>query len=425
MTETLAWDVIVVGAGAAGLMAATRAAECGRRTLLLEKNPRPGVKILMSGGTRCNLTHATDARGIVAAYGRQGSFLHSALAALGPDDLIRFMEFEGVPTKIEDPGKVFPVSNQAADVVEALLRRLRRTDAELALSEPLQTVKRSGAEFTLTTPARQLTAGSLIITTGGRSYPGCGTTGDGYLWAAELGHTIVPPKPALTPVTTELAWVRSLQGVTIPDVAVRVALQPASPPPQSSGRRSKPTPLAQARGSFLFTHFGLSGPAILDVSRVIGRHPDPRELHLICDFLPDDTVGQLSAWVDEQCAADGRRQLSGILAERLPRRLVECLAAEAQVPVERRAAEVSRRDRQRLVAMIKESSLPVSGVMGFRKAEVTSGGVSLDEVNSRDLQSKLVPHLFFAGEVLDLDGPIGGYNFQAAFSTGWLAGQSA
>ena len=437
MTSSSSWDVIVVGAGPAGLLAAMRAAECGCHALLLEKNPRPGVKILMSGGTRCNVTHDTDERGIVAAYGQQGPFLHSALAALGPSDLLQLLAAEGVHTKVEEGGKVFPVSDKAADVLDALLNRFRRSGAELALGQPLRTLQRTDAGFRLQTPDQILETRHVVLTTGGQSYPGCGTTGDGYVWAAELGHTIIPPRPALTPVTTDLDWIRSLRGITIPDVLVQVLTgteaASASTPmvgqreASSPGRKTRGRPagsLASARGSFLFTHFGLSGPPVLDVSRVISQHPTPRALQLVCDLLPDESSERLEQWLDAQCAADGKRRLAGMLSERLPRRLVEEAFVAAGLPVDRRAAETPRRDRQLAVATLKRLTIPVSGVMGFRKAEVTAGGVSLDEVDSRSMQSKRVPGLYLAGELLDLDGPIGGYNFQAAFSTGWLAGQS-
>ncbi|HQU46280.1 MAG TPA: aminoacetone oxidase family FAD-binding enzyme, partial [Pirellulales bacterium] len=199
------WEVIVVGAGAAGLLAAARAAERGRRTLLLEKNRRPGIKILMSGGTRCNLTHATDRRGIVREYGPPGRFLHSALAALSPQDLVDLFEAEGVRTKVEpDTGKIFPVSDRASDVLDALLARLRRSGCTLALEEPLIDLEAmASGGFMLTTAKRKLTTEKVLITTGGQSYPGSGTSGDAYAWAAAFGHTIVPPRPALTPVTTD------------------------------------------------------------------------------------------------------------------------------------------------------------------------------------------------------------------------------
>jgi hypothetical protein len=408
------WDVVVVGAGAAGLLAAARAAERGRRTLLLEKNRKPGVKILMSGGTRCNLTHATDARGIIAAFGPQGKFLHSALAALSPEDLVELIEAEGVPTKVEPTGKIFPVSNKAGDVLAALLRRLERSGATLSLAEPLESLERKEEGFRLETSLRSLDAKKVIVTTGGQSYPGSGTTGDGYLWARELGHTIIPPRPALVPLTTEAAWVKSLQGVTIPDVVVRV----------DDTRSERTVRLDERRGSFLFAHFGLSGPAVLDVSRVVtGR--ESLELKLECDFLPDLSEAALDELLRLESVNSGKKLLVSILPAALPRRLGEALLGLAGLAVERKAAALNKQQRQRLVMAIKHAPIPITGTLGFKKAEVTAGGISLDEVDSRTMESKCVPNLYLAGEVLDLDGWIGGYNFQSAFSTGWLAGSSA
>lgn len=419
---TNSWDVIVVGAGAAGLLAAARAAERGCRVLLLEKNTKPGVKILMSGGTRCNLTHATDARGIVAAFGRQGSFLHSALAALTPDDVIALFRAEGVDTKVEPGGKVFPASDRALDVLTALRVRLLRSGAALSLAEPVVEVTRSAERggFQLVTTQRTVTAERLILTTGGQSYPGCGTKGDGYAWAAALGHTIVPPRPALVPVTSQCEWTRALSGVTLPDVQVRVLdgdklvaksdlIDPAR---------------AVRRSSLLFTHFGYSGPAAMDVSSAISSQAKPSRMVLECDFLPDSRKDVLEQQLQDAAARQGKKHIAAILTEWLPRRLVDALLATQQVPLERVGAELSRSDRTRIVSALKATRLPVAGTLGFEKAEVTAGGVKLQEVDSRTMQSKIVPDLYFAGEVLDLDGPIGGYNFQAAFSTGWLAGES-
>jgi len=422
----MSWDVVVVGAGAAGLLAAARAAERGRRTLLVEKNRRPGIKILMSGGTRCNLTQQTDRRGIVQAFGPQGTFLHSALAVLGPAELVALIEAEGVPTKVEETGKVFPVSDRAEDVLDALLRRLERSGCQLALGEPVLDVCPTVDGFQLATAHRTLSAANVIVTTGGRSYPGCGTTGDGYRWLADLGHTIVTPRPALTPLTTAAGWVTDLRGVTVTDVAVRVvADHPAEAAGGPGGRGLISGGLAQRRGSLLFTHFGLSGPAALDVSRVVSGDAAPRRLRLECDFLPDLSEPQLDAQLRQQAASGGRKQVGGVVARWLPRRLVDALLTQLGMSDELRMAEMSRRDRQRLTTALKQTVIPLTGTRGFKKAEVTAGGVALDEVDSRTCRSKLVPSLFLAGEILDLDGPIGGYNFQAAFSTGWLAGSHA
>lgn len=408
------WDVAVVGAGAAGLLAACRAAERGRRTLLLEKNRKPGVKILMSGGTRCNLTHATDRRGIVEAYGPPGKFLHSALAVLGPAELVALFEAEGVRTKTEETGKIFPASDKATDVLAALRRRLDRSGATLALDEPLLRLERIDDRFRLVTSRRTVQADKVIVTTGGQSYPGSGTTGDGYEWARQLGHTIVPPRPALVPLHVQVPWVAPLKGITLADVGVRVV-----DPHEKNGR-----PLAAARGSFLFTHFGLSGPVVLNVSRAVSGHPTPGRLLLECDFLPDEKRESFDAWLRNEAAAGGKKQLVVILAGKLPRRLAETLLELAEIPAERRGADFGKGERARLVSAIKNLAVPIAGTLGFKKAEVTAGGIDLSEVDSRTMQSKLVPNLFLAGEVLDLDGPIGGYNFQAAFSTGWLAGEN-
>jgi predicted Rossmann fold flavoprotein len=402
------WDVVVIGAGAAGLLAAIRAAERGRQVLLLEKNRRPGVKILMSGGTRCNITHATDNRGIVEAYGPPGKFLHSALAALSVQQTIELFEAEGVATKVEETGKVFPVSDRAADVLDALLRRLERSGAALALTEPVQELRPAEGGWALTTPQRVIGAARVVLTTGGQSYPGSGTTGDGYGFAAKLGHTIVSPKPALVPLTVAAPWVADLRGVTLPDVALKLL--------------EGPKVLAQRRGSLLFAHFGLTGPVALDVSRAVSQHAQPTTLRLEIDLLPSAKEPDLDEWLRQESVASGKKQLANVLADRVPRRLADTVLTVCGQSVERKAAALSKPDRQKLAQHLKRLPLPVTGTLGFGKAEVTAGGIALEEVDSRTMQSKKVSGLYLAGEVLDLDGPIGGYNFQAAFSTGWLAG---
>ena len=406
-----------MGGGAAGLVAACRAAERGRKTLLLEKGRQPGCKILLSGGTRCNLTHATDRRGIAEAFGKQGRFLHSALAALGPEAVVDLFEAEGVATQVEAGGKIFPRSGRAADVRAALLARLGRTSCTLALDEPVAEIARQGSGFLVTTAQRTLECQSVVLATGGRSYPASGSSGDGYRWAAALGHTIVTPRPALVPITTHAAGVLALQGITVADVRVSVL--------ERLGDGRRPECLAEQRGSLLFAHFGLSGPAVLDVSRAVSGHAQPNSLLLRCDLLPEMSQELLASVLQEQCRVAGKRLAAGILADRLPQRLAAAIADLAGLAPNRRAAELSRSERQNLARTVKQFDIPIAGTMGFRKAEVTAGGIALGEVDSHTMQSRFVPGLFFAGEVLDVDGPIGGYNFQAAFSTGWLAGEGA
>ena len=411
-----AWEVVVVGAGAAGLLAAARSAERGRRTLLLEKNRKVGAKILMSGGTRCNLTQATDRRGIVAAYGPPGRFLHSALARLGPEEVVQLMHAEGVPTKVEPTGKIFPASDRALDVQQALLRRVQRSGCTLVTGEPLLHLARHADGFALTTASQTLTAKRVIVTTGGKSYPGSGTTGDGYAWAAALGHTVLTPRPSLVPLTTAAEWIPPLKGLTLNDVRIR--LRPAL----DSKALNRVSVLAEKRGSLLFTHFGLSGPCVLDISREVSGANNPAELILECDFLPGTDAAEVDRWLRESAAATSQKPVAALLAERIPRRLADCLLSMAGGEAGK-LASLSKAARGELVRGLKHLPIPLRGTLGFEKAEVTAGGIALDEVDSRTMQSKLVENLYFAGEILDLDGPIGGYNFQAAFSTGWLAGE--
>jgi hypothetical protein len=256
---------------------------------------------------------------------------------------------------------------------------------------------------------------------------------------------MVPPRPALVPITTSAPWVRELSGITIPDVSLRLVENmpliennlplplgegrgegavPPLPNRESSEKAAKPKVLDTRRGSLLFTHFGLSGPVVLDISRHVSGHPRPQSLQLECDFLPDIKPPELDAQLRQQAADEGKKQLLSLVPELLPRRLAEILLHAAGLPADKKAGELSTANRSALVRALKQLPIPITGTRGFAKAEVTAGGVLLDEINSSTLQSKLVPGLYFAGEVLDLDGPIGGYNFQAAFSTGWLAGMS-
>lgn len=420
------YDLIIVGAGAAGLFAAARAAECGAKTLLLEKNNQPGIKILMSGGTRCNITHATDQQGIAAAFAKfdkkQAGFLRSSLAALPPEKVIQLIEAEGVLTKVEDTGKIFPVSNKAIDVREALHKRAVQHGAVVRLNSAVDGIRQDNYGFTLTSGGASFFCTRLLITSGGQSYPGCGTTGDGYTWASQFGHTIVNPVPALTPITTDEAWVRDLKGITLPDAVLAIVRLDAAK--EQSGYGAKQF-LTTRRSSLLFTHFGLSGPSALDISRVITRDANRGELRLVCDFLPHVGTEEFQHELTMVFQNAGRKQIASIIPEFVPKRLAEAALQQCGIAGETKAAEISKKQNRSLVTFFKACVIGISGTLGFKKAEVTAGGVALKEVDSKTLQSRLVPGLYFAGEVLDIDGPIGGFNFQAAFSTGWLAGQSA
>jgi predicted Rossmann fold flavoprotein len=433
------YDVVVLGGGAAGLVAAARAAECGARVLLCEKNRRPGVKILMSGGTRCNITNARGLRrlevvsgsidpaydqgqsrgirSIQQAFGDKGNFLAPSLRRFDVDATVRMFEEAGVATKIEGNGKIFPVSDRATDVLEALSRRLERSGAVFRPLSPalglerLDTEPGQGSAFTVKLADSSVTARRVIVAIGGASYPGCGTTGDGYAIARRFGHTIVEPRPALVPLRVKADWVPGLKGLSLPDVVASVY----------SARNEL---LAQRREAILFAHFGLSGPAILDVSRAAALHGDSEPLEMRLDLLPALPREELDRGL-QTSSRQGRRALISLLPPELPRRLTECIIKVAAIAENRMGPDLSRDERQRLLTNLKGLALPITGTLGFEKAEVTAGGVALDEVDPKTLESRLVAGLYFAGEILELDGLIGGYNFQAAWSTGWLAGESA
>ncbi len=441
MNSPETYDVIIIGAGAAGLMAAASAAGRGKRVLLLEKNTKLGVKILMSGGTRCNITHDCGVAGIIAAFGRNGKFLHSALAALSPKSVIEKIESVGVATKIESTGKIFPVSNKAIDVRDALVTLATTAGAKIWAASSVAEIKMIDRHFQVAVSSEKLEAPTVlnaekvIITTGGKSYPGCGTTGDGYAWAVQFGHKIVDTYPALTPIISDCAWARELKGITIERVGVRVReiATPASliefsndggtTATKTKSKPTKPKILAERTDSFLFTHWGFSGPAALDVSREISRHPHRKSLELVCDFLPDVTTEQLTDQLLKLKLSEGKQSVGNLLNSLFPKRMNEALLLASEIDPTQRNAELPKTSLLRLVQQIKTCVFPINGTLGFEKAEVTSGGVDLREIDSKTMESKLLSGLFFAGEVLDLDGRIGGFNFQSAFSTGWLAGQ--
>ncbi len=407
------WDVIVVGGGAAGLMASTAASEHGCKTLVLEKNRKVGVKILISGGTRCNITHDCAAAEIAQEFPTGQKFLRAALGALTPQMMVDLIELWGVPTVLEpNTGKIFPASDRAIDVRDALYRRSLAAGVQWRTACGVTSVDRIPGGFRCRTTDESFTCRSLILTTGGKSYSGCGTTGDGYLWAQTLGHTITQTRPALTPVLIHLPWVQALQGIALD--RIEIAIQEVATF-RELGRSNAPV---------LFTHFGLSGPGPMNLSRWISEE-NPKATQFVIDYVPWWNPEQLRDFLGKQKQVAAQRTIGLLGVDELPRRLVESLWLASELPVDLKWADVSKKQIGQLVTALKKMPLPIHGTRGYPKAEVTAGGIALDEVDHRTMESKLIPGLYFAGEILDLDGPIGGYNFQSAFSTGDLAGRNA
>lgn len=404
------WDVIVVGGGAAGLWSAGTAAARGLRVLALEKNRKPGVKILMSGGTRCNITHHCDIEGIQRAFGQQGRFLKPALHRLGPSDVVHEIERLGVATKVEESGKVFPLSDRALDVRDALVRRLNQHGAELRSGVAVRDIHRSASgEWQVVTEPETFQSRVVLLATGGLSYPECGTTGDGYAWLERLGHTLHPRFPALTPLVSPARWVHELSGITLPDVGVSVSA------PKGKSRDIR----LASRGGFLWTHFGCSGPAPMNVSRFVSSAAQPQQTSLSLDLVPDLSREDLSHMFD--ASQGGKKTVYNTLHQILPARMVQCCLERVGLVEGKTLAELPKTARLKLVEDLKGLAVPLSGTRGYAKAEVTMGGVDTKEVNPQTMESRVAPGLFLAGEILDIDGPIGGFNFQAAFSTGHLA----
>lgn len=407
--------IVVIGAGAAGMVAAREAANRSAEVLLLEKNNKTGVKILMSGGTRCNITHDTDARGITSEFGHARRFLQPSVGAFPPNEVIKMFNQAGVATKVEDTGKIFPQSDRALNVRNALHRMAVDAGVKIRLGTAVVGVRKSLEAKTgwqVITESETIECDRLIVTAGGRSWPGCGTTGDAYQWLSSLGHSIVPTRPALVPLVGGFSWTHELSGLALEDSIASVL-----------PTRGKAKPLITRRGAWLFTHFGFSGPTPMDVSGTITAADSLKDVALTLDLVPDVDEATVQSALTDRSRNGGRQKVRSVISQWLPNRLADALVT--QVGADQPIAELPRAKQTQFVQMIKRLALPINGTRGFAKAEVTAGGVALSEVNPKTMASRLTDGLFIAGEVLDVDGPIGGFNFQAAFSTGKAAGVAA
>jgi hypothetical protein len=395
-------------------MAAGQAARAGARVLLLEKMARPGRKLRLAGGGRGNLTHTAPLNDFLAQFGPQGQFLRSALARFAAPQLRAFLSGIGVPTVVEPSGQVYPASDRAADVVDALVRWAQAQGAALQTRTPVVelAVEEGQVVGVQTAGGAVHRARAVVLAAGGASYPATGSDGDGCRLAEAAGHTIVPLRPALVPLETAGDIAPRLQGLALRGVAVRL---------YAGGKQR-----ALQIGDLLFTHFGLSGPAVLSLSRAaVDALRAGQGTVLAMNLFPDMDGRALDDRLRRDLEAHGARQAATLLAGLLPRRLAPIALAQTGIPPETRASQVGAAARRRLCAWLQDWRLEVTGHRPWSEAQVTAGGVDLREVDPQTMASRLVRGLYLAGEVLDLDAGTGGYNLQAAFSTGWLAGQSA
>ena len=430
--------VIVVGAGASGMMAAGRAAELGAKVLLLEKTPRAGSKIAISGKTRCNLTNAKELDDFIAMYGPNGRFLYSAFHRFFRDDLLAFLLRYGVETKGERGGRVFPASDDARDVVKAFRQYMADYGVQLRTDTMVTGIQvDNGGVVGVQTEEGTLPATTVVLATGGASYPETGSTGDGYRLAAALGHTITKLRPALVPlVVLEVQRARSMQGVSLRNVRltayqcpaddINPSLAPTGDGGRSTSGRQSPWPVIQSRmGEMMITHFGIGGPITLLMSLAIVDALEKGPVSVSIDLKPALDENQLRQRLQRDFDRYGKRSYGRILGGLLPRKLVEPFVDMTAIPSDRPGNQISAEERERLLLLLKSLRFNIKGPLSMASAMVTAGGVSLKEIHPRTMASRLVEGLYFCGEVMDLDGDTGGYNLQAAFSTGYIAGEEA
>jgi predicted Rossmann fold flavoprotein len=407
--------VMVIGAGPAGMMAAGMAAGMGAKVTLTEKKPQVGSKLRITGKGRCNITAAVDQDSLIKGIPGNGRFLYSALHEFSNVDLINFFNQRGLKTKVERGNRVFPCSDHAQDVVDVLYKFAEEAGAEIMTSVTVRSLvvdngQISGADSS----CGFIGADAVIIATGGLSYPGTGSTGDGYRLAQACGHTLVEPRPGLVPLVTEESWVKELQGLSLKNVAATAFT--------AAGKK-----INDDFGELLFTHFGLSGPIILSMSRDIGEYIYRQQQKVI---LKIDLKPALSAEkLDERLLRDldkySRKLFKNSLSDLLPQKIIPVFIALSGIDPDKPCHQISRPERHDIVNLCKNFTVTVTGTRPIAEAIVTAGGISVKEVNPKTMESKLIKGLYFAGEVLDIDGYTGGYNLQTAFSTGYVAGRNA
>jgi predicted Rossmann fold flavoprotein len=404
------YDIAVIGAGPAGLMAAGTAAQNGARVVLLEKNERPGRKLLITGKGRCNITcDEKDIPTFIEAFGKKGKFLYSALHTFGIEETIRFFNEEGLQTKVERGKRVFPASDKASDVLEILLSFLKKNKVKIINNcSVTKLIKKGKRVEKIATSRGDISAEQYILSSGGLAYPSTGSSGSGYKWAKELGHKIIKPSPALVPLKVKEPWIKDLQGLSLRNVQITVY--------QNHKKQD------ERFGEALFTHEGMSGPIILDMSKKIGELLKTGPVKLRIDLKPALEYPKLDARIQRDFKEKSNKMFRNSLDDLLPKLLIPVIIDLSGIDPEKKCHSITKEERNKLLHLLKELAVQVTSILGFDRAVVTSGGVDLKEIDPRTMRSKLIDNLYFAGEILDLDAPTGGYNLQMCWSTGYLAG---
>ena len=405
--------VAIIGGGAAGLLAGIAAAQNGAQVTIFEKMRLPGKKIMITGKGRCNITNACEIPEFIKNIPGNGRFLNSALHRFTNDDIVLLLESHGLQTKVERGGRIFPVSDRAKDVVDTLVRIFTEAGGKLQLdTKVIEILAKDGQVTGVKTISGVYPADAVILAAGGASYPGTGSDGGGAKLAAKLGHKIVPLRPSLVPLESDYAYVDDLQGLSLRNVQGTLT---------ADGEK-----IGSEFGEMLFTHFGVSGPIILSLSNLAAKAlDDGKEVELHIDLKPALSEEKLDARIQRDFTQYSKKQLANGMKDLLPQRLIPVVCDMAYLDEEKFINQISREERHRLLAALKNFCVPITSTRPLAEAIVTAGGVSVKEINPKTMESKLIRGLHFAGEVMDVDGYTGGYNLQAAFSSGHAAGVAA
>ncbi len=401
-------DVCIIGAGPAGLMAAIFVAQKKVATLVVEKNQAGGKKLLLTGGGRCNLTHTGTINEFVQAYGKSGRFLRHCLHEFSPDATRELFSRIGIETKTDGNGCVFPVSEHAADVRDALLHECEKLGVQFIWNWGVTKIEKQGDEFTVFSGGQIASATKVIIATGGASYPATGSTGDGFNLAKSLGHTILEPRPALVPLVSTEKWCAELAGISRDNVTISTIVDKKK---------------VSVAGPMIFTHDGIGGPAVLDLSRLLVDYlPAKKPIEVTIDVVPSMNESQLEEYLMGQLSQYSKKIIANVLFELVPKKLGGLICSLAGI-TETNASQLKKDQRKKVVQLLKKLPVPIIAAKPIEEATVTNGGVSTAGIEPTTMQSKVCPGLYFAGEVIDVDGPCGGYNLQICWSTGALAGK--
>lgn len=403
--------VLVIGGGAAGMMAAYAAGMCGHEVTLLEQNEKLGKKIYITGKGRCNFTNASPLEEIMQAVVSNPKFLYSAFYTFSNDAVMDFFENQGMPYKIERGNRAFPVSDHASDVIRALERAMKEQDVRIRLHTQVREllIEDDKATGVLLTDGGKIMADSLILATGGLSYPTTGSTGDGHTMAKNSGHKIVTPRPALVPLTTKEEYILRMQGLSLKNVFLKI--------------KDEKRVIYDAFGEMLFTHFGVSGPLVLSASSVLSRH-FPREYQAYIDLKPALSEEVLNERLLREFSERPNQHIKAVFQQLLPAKMIPVMIELSQISMDKPVNAITKEERRRLVGLFKAFPFTITGTRGFKEAIITQGGVSVKDIDPATMESKRIKDLYLVGELLDLDALTGGYNLQIAWSTGYLAGIS-